>query len=320
MFFLFAACTVPEFEQSVLWSGYHYEWEELSHRIALVHTELHEDATSTMGMIGGDWSTGDLFSDALLFRMHQQHVSDPYFRTINGSSSIVLDGDAEQTLTISLEEDVVGIALQGFQIKTDVEQTTDYPADYNPAHGYTSAGIYCSVNPDLERGTAEIVVQVDWGPQDRSVMNEAMLHAKSEVTVYWAQIKNKTEPTTEILDIVESLPHEPPFSEHEIPAQEIMHESNSVVGIRSFSLALADQDGSDMGSYWRTMGVEVTPTASGSSISLQASNSSLIEEIPVEFSGTVALDVYSLSHNDSTIEHHTIEDGHEVGTFEFPAP
>ena len=38
---------------------YDDEEESLSHRIALVHTELHEDATSTMGMIGGDWSTGD---------------------------------------------------------------------------------------------------------------------------------------------------------------------------------------------------------------------------------------------------------------------
>lgn len=320
MFFLFAACTVPEFEQSVLWSGYHYEWEELSHRIALVHTELHEDATSTMGMIGGDWSTGDLFSDALLFRMHQQHVSDPYFRAINGSSSIVLDADAEQTMTIPLEDDVVGIALQGFRINTDVEQSADYPVDYNPAHGYTSAGISCAIAPDFDQQTANISVQVDWGPQDRSVMNEAMLHAKSEVTVYWAQIKNKTEPTTQILGITESLPYEPPFSEHDIPVQEIEHESNSVVGIRSFSLTLADQEGSDMGSYWRNMGVEITPTSSGSSISLHASNSSLIEEIPVEFSGSVTLDVYPLAHQDSTIEYHTIEDGHEVGTFEFPAP
>ena len=320
MFFIFAACTVPEFEQSVLWSGYHYEWEELSHRIALVHTELHEDATSTMGMIGGDWSTGALFSDALLFRMHQQRVSDPYFRVMNGSSSMVLDADAEQTLTISLEEDVVGVALQGFRISTDMEQPADYPVDYNPAHGYTSAGISCAMKPDIGQKSAEITVQVDWGPQDRSVMNEAMLHAKSEVTVYWAQIKNKTDPTTQTLDIVESLAHEPPFSEHDIPTQEVEHESNSVVGIRSFSLALADQEGSDMGSYWRDMGVEVTPTSSGSHISLHASNASLIEEIPVVFSGSVTLDVYSLSHDDSTLEHHTIEDGHEVGTFEFPAP
>ena len=320
MFFLFTACTVPEFEQSVLWSGYHYEWEELSHRIALIHTEIHEDATSTMGMIGGDWSTGDLFSDALLFRMHQQHVSDPYFRTINGSSSIVLEADTEQTMTISLEEDVVGIALQGFRINTDMDQSTDYPADYNPAHGYTSSGISCTITPDFEQQTANISVQVDWGPQDRSVMNEAMLHAKSEVTIYWSQIKNKTEPTTETLDIVESLPHEPPFSEHDVPTQEVEHESNSVVGIRSFSLALTDQEGSDMGSYWRDMGVEVIPTSSGSSISLHASNSSLIEEIPVDFLGTVTLDVYPLGHKDSTIEYHTIEDGHDVGTFEFPAP
>ena len=177
-----------------------------------------------------------------------------------GASSIVLDADAEQTVSIPLEDDVVGIALQGFRINTDVEQSADYPVDYNPAHGYTSAGISCAIAPDFDQQTANISVQVDWGPQDRSVMNEAMLHAKSEVTVYWAQIKNKTEPTTQ--NFSESRnPYRmnPLFREHDIPVQEIEHESNSVVGIRSFSLKLADQDGSDMGSYWRNMGVEITP-------------------------------------------------------------
>ena len=321
MFFIFvSACTVPEFEQSILWSGYHYEWEELSHRLSLVQVELHDDGSSTMGMIGGDWSTGALFSDALRFRMHQQQIFDPYVRTINGQTSFVLESDASQNQTIAIEDDVVGIAIQGFRIDTDMDQSAEYPTEYNPAHGYTSSGISCTIQPNYETKEAEITVHVDWGPQDRTLMNEAMLVAQSEVIIFWKQIKNKQDPTTEILDFSEELPHEPPFSEHVIASQELNHDAHAFVGIRSFSLGLVDQDGSDMGSYWRNMGIEVTASESGSTVSLHASNSSVIEEIPVVFSGSVTLDVYPLSHSESTIVHHMLEDVHEVGTFEFPAP
>ena len=102
MFIFLWACTAPtpEIVESYVWSGFHYEWQELSHRISLLEANLHEDSSITMGMIGGDWSTGELFSDLPQFRMHQQRISSPYFRTIHGSSTLELYADEESTLEL----------------------------------------------------------------------------------------------------------------------------------------------------------------------------------------------------------------------------
>ena len=49
---LLFGCQPLEFEDSSMWAGFHYEWEELSHRLSLVQTQLHQDGAITMGMIG----------------------------------------------------------------------------------------------------------------------------------------------------------------------------------------------------------------------------------------------------------------------------
>jgi hypothetical protein len=311
------ACQPPEFKDSTMWSGFQYEWEELSHRISLVQTQLHEDGAITMGMIGGDWSTGALFSDQLQFRMHQQQITDPYFRTTHGESTLILEGNLSTSQEITLEEGVVGVSLRGFRINTDIEQEAEYPTEYSPVHGYTSRGFQFSIEPNIEEQTATLTAHIDWGPQDRSIMNEAMQIARTELTIYWTQIKHNQSPSSNNMTFSETLPHEPPFSDHEFRAQEIEHETQTAIGIRSFSLSLTDQEESDMGSYWRNMGIEITPISTGSSVVMSASNSSLIEEISVQFSGELSLDLYPLSHQDSSIRFGTHEDVHEVGTFDF---
>ena len=320
MFFLLLGCQPPEFTTSKLWSGFHYEWETLSHRLSLHQAHLHEDGSMTMGMIGGDWSTGELFSDLPGFHMYQQQISDPDLSLIYGETTIVLDADQPQEITIDLEPGVVGVALQGFRINTDIVQSEDYPQDYNPAHGYTASGYTIGLEPDLDNLQANVFAQVDWGPQDRDNMNAAMLLAKSEMTVYWSQIKGATVPVSYHLELSETHEYDPPYSEHSTISQDIEHDVDSVIGLRSFSLSIPDQEGSDMGSYWRRMGVTILPNENGSSVTVDASNSSIIEEIPVELVADITIDVYALTHPDSTIEYLSSSAQHEIGSHTYPAP
>ena len=166
---------------SILWSGFQYEWETLSHRLSLVQAELNEDQSIDMGMIGGDWSTGDFFSDFLTFEMHHQKISDPALRISHGQTELTLDGNTAQTVSAATPaqtgQDVIGVALRGFRIDTDIAQDEDYPGDYNPAHGYTSSGFEIWLqNPARNEDTIQfdIAAQLHWGPQDRTSMNEAI--------------------------------------------------------------------------------------------------------------------------------------------------
>jgi len=320
MLFFVLACQPTTFTSSSLWSGFHYEWDKLSHRISLHQAQLHNDGSMTMGMIGGDWSTGETFTDLPTFRMHQQQISDPYFSTIYGETTLTLVADQPQEISIPLDQNVAGIALQGFRINTDIAQGEEYPDDYDPAHGYTASGYNIGVEPDLENRNATVHAQVDWGPQDRENMNTAMQFAQTEVTVYWAQITHNQVPQTYKLDFATSHDYSPPYSEHELLEESINHEQSAAIAIRSFSLSIPDQEGSDMGSYWRRMGIEILPTDNGSLIQVDASNSSILEEIAVDFMASITVDVYSLSHPDSTIDHVNYSEEHDIGSHSYPKP
>ena len=323
MFFFAWACTTPEIPESVessIWSGFHYEWAELSHRISLIEANLHEDASITMGMIGGDWSTGELFSDLPQFRMHQQRVSSPYFRATHGTSTLELYADEENTLEIDLPDNSRGYILRGFSINTDVPQDETYPSDYNPAHGYTASSFHIHTRFDRETQTAVIQAKVDWGPQDREKMNAAMEQATSSVIVYWSAIENDVDPIMYDIESHAEHDHEPPFSEHDIMQEHLELAQKSVVGITSFSLSLNDKDGSDMGSYWRRMGVELICESDTSCfVNLDASNSSLIEELAVDAYGTVSLAAFPLTE-DSIITSFMSNHQHEVGIHSYEAP
>ena len=316
LFSLLCGCSETTTKNSILWSGFHYEWENLSHRISLVHTQLHDDGSTTMGMIGGDWSTGDVFSDTLGFRMHMQEISDPYFRTINGETTLLLSSDEPATQDININEESVGMVLRGMHITTDIPQLDDYPDNYNPAHGYTAEEISFTILPDIDSHTASLTAQIDWSPQDREAMNNAMELAQTEVTLYWAQIIHQNPPEIQEIEIETPLLHEPPYSEHDIPAQELVHDATTATGIRSFSLALKPQEGNSQGSYWRELGIEITPSETGSTLSLRASNSSLLEEEAVTFVGSATIEY----HHVSSRTHYTLSNTHDVGSFDFASP
>ena len=321
MFFILVACTPPEFVTTQVWSGFHYEWEELSHRLSLVQATLNDDGSMDMGMIGGDWSTGELFSDLPQFRMHQQEISDSGFRAVHGKSTLTLFSDQKSTVELPLAENKTQLILRGFSINTDIAQSADYPLDYNPAHGYTASGFEVAGEADSEKGIAYLHAQVDWGPQDRESMNAAMLEATTELTVYWSQIEHTKEAVSHNIALESTHDYDPPFSEHAPMQSTLELDTPSVIGISRFSLSLQDQEGTDMGSYWRRMGVEISPASNLSyDVVLDASNSSLIEELAVQAYGEVDLISFPLAHNDSQSNTLSYSDQHEVGTHSYEHP
>jgi len=75
-----------------------------------------------------------------------------------------------------------------------------------------------------------------------------------------------------------------------------------------------------MGSYWRRMGVELLCESDTSCfVNLDASNSSLIEELAVHAYGTVSLAAFPLTE-DSTITTFMSSHQHEVGSHSYEAP
>ena len=70
---LMLGCAEPH--HSKVWSGWNYTWERLSHRVSLLKAVMEEDGTGSMGLVGGDWSTGSsAASDSGQYRLRYQEV------------------------------------------------------------------------------------------------------------------------------------------------------------------------------------------------------------------------------------------------------
>jgi hypothetical protein len=192
--------------RAVVTSGLGLGWERLNHRVSLwdIHPAwdacpagLH-DTRLEIGFVGGNWSTGQTFTDTPLVRYRHTFVAAPgniafaqiavpleLFPPNHTASAEATFGLATAKLDGFAHHDVF---LQGFAIDTDVPQTDpDYPDKYEPGLGFTPRGLTASVG-DLRIGNDEAVFTVTaglpLGPADRSDMNAAMPHARMEATVY----------------------------------------------------------------------------------------------------------------------------------------
>ena len=112
-------------------------WADLSHRISYLNVSL--DASSgdaNMGLIGGDWSTGEEFSDTIFYRMGGAKVSTDRAGFAYGEISLVIEPSVDGSEftangTASVPYSEIGdwpnyVALiSGFGMWTDVEQLSD---------------------------------------------------------------------------------------------------------------------------------------------------------------------------------------------------
>ena len=194
-------------DRAVVTSGFGLRWKRVNHRLSLwsiapetagCPQTVPDDVALSVGMIGGPWSTGRVATDA-------PSAAYEYFATTTGGAAAFAFVDVP--ITIDAPNDTgngetriaaadVGLAdretyvavLAGLTLNTAVSQVDpDYPADYDPAYGYTSRGIGAGIEePVIEDGAIRVSAwaRFEHGPADRSDMNEAMAHARTEAVVH----------------------------------------------------------------------------------------------------------------------------------------
>ena len=148
---LLAACG-PAADPVVLWEGYSYEWEDLSHRISRLRSGVapggEEGAIlAELGLVGGPWSTGEIWVDVPFWGLRWRTVDSAKLRVLSGATEFTIDdsGRAEATVQVPLADlddrdgVVWAVALRGFDLDMRVSQGEGAP-DYDPAYGWTPQG------------------------------------------------------------------------------------------------------------------------------------------------------------------------------------
>ena len=304
-----------------IWAGWNHTWGMLSHRASYIQVEPGEEHTAQSGIVGGDWSTGDTWSDDVEYRIHQQHITGEVLEVELGSATLIVGPEGTESANVDIDmTDPSLVVLQGFELNTDIDQSEDYPDGYDPALGYTSRGFGMGVSVSGD-GTVDVSASVQWGPRDRTDMNSAIPFAQTEVTVHFAALSGFSTSEGAHYAGSQDLAHDPPLSAQEGLSEPLVWNGFGFAGIESFELSLFDTDGGDGGDYLRSFGVELAPTEDGRPPpTLQ---SEILTFAPLEL-GTMSMaaDVNAvwipLDSSTSRIEGITVSGSHPVGSYDVP--
>ena len=304
-----------------IWSGWNHTWGMLSHRVSLIEVRTGEAGQARSGILGGDWSTGDTWSDDVEHRIHQQHVTGAEITVETGTITFTVgpDGGTSTAPLDMLDPDTV--VLQGFTINTDVAQASDYPTDYDPALGYTSRGFGMHLRYLPALGVVEGEADVRWGPRDRGDMNRALEVAQTEVTIHFAAVKTAAGVKRAQYTGSQDLLHDPPNSDQRALTEPLNWSGFGVSGIESFALLLDDTDGGSGGDYLRSFGVEMTPDDAGeapTAVSTEILTSSALELGTMSMTAEADLVWMPLDPTQSRIEGETVAGSHPVGSHTVP--
>jgi hypothetical protein len=309
-------------ETFTVWSGWNHTWTMLSHRISLIRVKAGDINSAESGILGGDWSTGESWSDDVDYRIHQQIVTSSTIQAEQGETVLTVgpDGSASATSTTTLS-DARLVVLRGFEINTDVAQSDSYPEDYDPALGYTSAGF--GINATLSGDQVTVTASVDWGPRDRADVNAAIPHADTGVTVYWTALSGIESVTTSRFEGGQELAHTPPNSPQEGLVEALDWSGTGIAALSGFELAISDVDGGDGGDYLRSFGAEIPPTETGeapSEIAAEILNTSFIELAHMRMDFEVDAFWIPTTAGDTTIVGQSLTGNHAIGTHTVLAP
>lgn len=307
-------------ETFTIWSGWNHSWALLSHRISLVRVKAGEGGTAESGILGGDWSTGESWSDDVNYRIHQQDVTSSTLTVEHGERSLIVGPDGSATASSLLDiGDADLVVLRGFEINTDIAQSDDYPTDYDPALGYTSRGFGIGVS--LEGSEVIASSTILWGPRDRADVNSAVPHAQTGVTVYWTAISGIDSKTESSFSGGQELAHTPPNSPQEGMSEPLDWSGIGIAALTSIQLSINDVDGGDGGDYLRSFGAEIPPSESGDApneLSAEILNTSLIELAHMRMDYDVSAVWIPLDPEKNTITGHTVEGNHPIGSHSVP--
>ena len=227
-------------QRAVLWEGFGYSWDLLSHRIAFLRAGVApqgpEAVEAQLGIIGGPWSTGGMLTDQPSYLLRWREVESRYFRTAARDWAMTIPAGGLQMETVRLEFNELGflgsgsyaVALQGVEWDTDIPQTEDFPGDYNPADGWTPQGFGAGVeflSSDEEGVELSLWSHFKAGPLDREDMNEAVPFAQVGATLRFLlfEMLPQAEPvfTPGVLEASAYYPIDPPNTPHpNIPEEE----------------------------------------------------------------------------------------------------
>lgn len=192
--------------QQMVTSGMGLRWKRVNHRISRweISPQTPADCSAAsnpefslrVGCMGGNWSTGQTMKDTPILDYRYFVVNSKYaaFLPVNVELTIEAPSpEAEREVSLSLREHGLAgfsayeVLLNGLALDTDVPQTSPaYPAQYDPALGYTTRGIGAAVHGlSVERGMARFTVRArfELGTADRFRMNRAVRCAQTRATV-----------------------------------------------------------------------------------------------------------------------------------------
>jgi hypothetical protein len=313
MFLMLMACSVPtsEFE---IFAGFQFEWDNLSHRISRIEAVVGGEDGNQMAMVGGDWSTGESFSDFLNYRLPTLEVQNA--KAGLGQVRVELtipvpdspgENEDEPTATwatgiarIPISEvgawEVYTPVIQGFGIRTDVAQSGDFPDDYDPANGYALGRLAVSLGP-AERGETEVVVPVsllfvagDTGEAilDRPEMNASIPFAQFNGWVEVGVVGHLRKGTDVPVEATGTHAYAPPYSEQPPSLVNLGLPEGRLALWQTLSFE-ANPGGS--GDYIRNMGAELYGGERVEGARLQLGNSSVYEldQFSYEVSGSLSM-------------------------------
>ncbi len=185
-----------------LFGGHSYDWLYLSHRVAYLRAGVerpNDDGSFEvpLGLIGGDWSTGQFYDDYPWYRVDHTRVSTDAVQGWFGATDLLVParGRVDQTVTVDLaatglpEQGRKVVVLQGLCFDTDVPLAGDYTGAYDPGLGWTVRGFGADVRPGIatdESLDVDLRVHFQAGPLDRSDLNEAIPFSTVKATILYS--------------------------------------------------------------------------------------------------------------------------------------
>lgn len=319
---LLACASGPEVEATLL-SGFSLEWDALSHRISSLDLALEPDGAGEMGLIGGDWSTGENASDFPLWSMQRSWIRTTEASFAYASGPLSLQAPFEGRLSLSVESEDLALhpeldaVISALRVRADVPQTEDFPEDYDPADGWPVLALSVEVLEVRRTDTGaevELAARFEPGPTgesvlDRPEMDAAMPYATLTLELGATLIAHEGDVDTQTLSASVQHPYDPPYSDHEplvMPLEPMQRPG--VTAWRRFSVVLNGGTGNH-GDYLRALGLglgseQATATVSGSSV-LE------IAPLSVAFEG----EVLQLTPRGAEVEDRSASGEAEVGTW-----
>jgi len=311
MLFYLLACTVPTSDLEVL-GGFEMEWDVLSHRVSRLEVGVSTDGAE-MAMVGGDWSTGDAFSDFLHYRLATLDIREAQagFGQVRipvrikargldedgelaGSGRIEGFGDVPISMVGSWPEYTA--VIQGFGIHTDVEQSAEFPDDYDSSHGYPLGRLAIEVGA-VVRGdtTLSVAASLLFEPAatgesilDRPAMDSSIPFAAFEGWVDVGIVGHQRAGADIPVDVTGTHAYSPPYSPQE-PIEVPMDFGANRVGMWQ-SMEFEVNPGGH-GDYIRAIGAELVGNEDIDAVRMTLTNSSAYELAPMSYriGGRIAL-------------------------------